>query len=119
MHLLGRIFLDTDEGVLLAAQRVRLLEAIERLGSIQGAAKELGLSYKSAWDAVNAMNKLCDRPLVLREVGGRRGRGSCIPTPTSRSPRATSGGTPCTTSPWARSMPRSPWRCPAARRSWR
>ncbi|OJZ19432.1 MAG: molybdenum-dependent transcriptional regulator [Thiobacillus sp. 65-29] len=76
MHLVGRIHLDTDEGVLLAGQRVRLLEAIERHGSIQKAAKEVDLSYKSAWEAVNAMNNLCDPPLVQREVGGRRGGGS-------------------------------------------
>jgi molybdate transport system regulatory protein len=76
MHLVGRIYLDTDEGTLLAGQRVRLLEAIERHGSIQKAAKELNLSYKAAWDAVNSMNNLCDQPLVLREVGGRRGGGS-------------------------------------------
>lgn len=78
MHLVGRISLDTDEGVLLAGQRVRLLEAIERHGSIQKAAQELGMSYRSAWDAVNAMNNLCDSPLVLREVGGSRGGGSQI-----------------------------------------
>lgn len=76
MHLVGRIYLDTDDGVLLAGQRVHLLEAIDRHGSIQKAAKELGLSYKTAWDAVNSMNNLCDQPLVLREVGGRRGGGS-------------------------------------------
>ncbi|MDD3529147.1 MAG: LysR family transcriptional regulator, partial [Gallionellaceae bacterium] len=76
MHLVGRIYLDTDEGTLLAGQRVRLLEVIERLGSIQKAARELNLSYKAAWDAVNSMNNLCDQPLVLREVGGRRGGGS-------------------------------------------
>lgn len=76
MHLLGRISLDTDDGVLLAGQRVNLLEAIDQHGSIQKAAKEIGLSYKSAWDAVNAMNNLSDHPLVLREVGGRRGGGS-------------------------------------------
>jgi len=76
MHLVGRIYLDTDDGVLLAGQRVRLLEEIDRHGSIQKAGKELGLSYKTAWDAVNSMNNLCDQPLVLREVGGRRGGGS-------------------------------------------
>lgn len=76
MHLVGRIYLDTEDGVLLAGQRVRLMEAIDAHGSIQKAAKELGLSYKAAWDAVNAMNNLSDQPLVLREVGGRRGGGS-------------------------------------------
>ena len=76
LHLVGRIHLDTDEGALLMGQRVQLLEAIDRHGSIQKAAKELGLSYKAAWDAVNSMNNLCDKPLVRREVGGRRGGGS-------------------------------------------
>jgi len=76
MHLVGRILLDTDEGSLLAEKRVQLLEAIEQSGTIQKAATQLGLSYKGAWDAVNAMNNLCDQPLVERQVGGRRGGGS-------------------------------------------
>jgi molybdate transport system regulatory protein len=76
MQLVGRILLDTDEGSLLAEKRVILLEAIARHGTIQKAAQEMGLSYKGAWDAVNAMNNLCDEPLVIREVGGRRGGGS-------------------------------------------
>lgn len=76
MHLVGRILLDTDEGSLLAEKRVQLLEAIEQGGTIQKAATQLGLSYKGAWDAVNAMNNLCDQPLVERQVGGRRGGGS-------------------------------------------
>jgi molybdate transport system regulatory protein len=78
MHLVGHISLDTDEGMLLADKRVRLLEAIERHGSIQKAAKEIGLSYKAAWDAVNAMNNLYDQALVQRDVGGRRGGGSSV-----------------------------------------
>jgi molybdate transport system regulatory protein len=76
MQLVGRILLDTDEGSLLAEKRVKLLEAIAQHGTIQKAAQEMGLSYKGAWDAVNAMNNLCDEPLVIREVGGRRGGGS-------------------------------------------
>ena len=72
MQLVGRIYLDTDEGVLLAGQRVRLMEAIDKHGSIQKAAKELGLSYKAAWDAVNSMNNLCDQPLVMRYIFERR-----------------------------------------------
>jgi molybdate transport system regulatory protein len=60
----------------LANRRIALLEAIERCGSITAAAKAVGLSYKGAWDAVDAMNNLADRPLVSAAVGGARGGGS-------------------------------------------
>ncbi|WP_221795012.1 TOBE domain-containing protein [Oceanobacter mangrovi] len=78
MHLVGRILLDTDEGSLLADKRVRLLEAVAEHGTLQQAAKVVGLSYKAAWDAINSMNNLSDQPLVQREVGGRRGGGSAL-----------------------------------------
>jgi molybdate transport system regulatory protein len=54
-------------------ERIRLLEAIARLGSISAAAKAAGLSYKGAWDAVQALNNLSGRPLVLAQPGGRSG----------------------------------------------
>jgi molybdate transport repressor ModE-like protein len=34
------------------------LESVDRLGSITRAAKDVGLSYKTAWDAVDAMSNL-------------------------------------------------------------
>jgi molybdate transport system regulatory protein len=57
----------------IGAQRVALLEAIGVHGSISGAAKAVGLSYKGAWDAVQALNNLFDRPLVTTKTGGRHG----------------------------------------------
>ena len=57
----------------VGAERVRLLEAIGRHGSITAAAKEAGLSYKGAWDAVQAMNNLFAHPLVAARPGGRSG----------------------------------------------
>jgi molybdate transport system regulatory protein len=57
----------------IGAQRVALLEAIGKQGSITGAAKVVGLSYKGAWDAVQALNNLFDRPLVTTKAGGRHG----------------------------------------------
>ena len=57
----------------IGAQRVALLQAIGKHGSISGAAKAAGLSYKGAWDAVQALNNLFDRPLVTTQTGGRHG----------------------------------------------
>jgi molybdate transport system regulatory protein len=53
--------------------RIRLLEAIQAHGSITAAAKQVGLSYKGAWDAVQALNNLFARPLVEAQTGGRHG----------------------------------------------
>ena len=57
----------------VGVHRIGLLEAIRREGSINGAAKAQGLSYKGAWDAVQALNNLFQRPLVTTQAGGRQG----------------------------------------------
>ena len=54
-------------------ERIALLEAIGAHGSISGAAKAVGLSYKGAWDAVQALNNLAAAPLVTTRAGGRQG----------------------------------------------
>jgi molybdate transport system regulatory protein len=63
--------------------RVALIEAVAELGSISAAAKRLGLSYKGAWDAVQALNNLFDTPLIEAAPGGKAG-GAAIVTPRGR-----------------------------------
>jgi molybdate transport system regulatory protein len=53
--------------------RLRLLEAIERRGSITAAGEEIGLGYRATWDAVQALNNLFPKPLVRARAGGRSG----------------------------------------------
>ena len=36
------------------------------------------MSYKAAWDAIDAMNNLSEQPLVERSTGGRQGGGTCL-----------------------------------------
>ncbi len=60
--------------------RLKLLAAIGTHGSIAAAAKLVGLSYKGAWDAVQALNNLFERPLVETSAGGRQG-GQALVTP--------------------------------------
>ena len=59
-------------------ERIALLEAIGELGSITAAAKQLGLSYKAAWDAVQALNNLFDAPLINASAGGKSGGAATI-----------------------------------------
>lgn len=56
--------------------RVELLERIHAASSISQAARDMGMSYKAAWDAVEAMNNLADGALVERSAGGRHGGGA-------------------------------------------
>ncbi len=75
-RLRGRLSLDTPGGALVGERRVRLLEAIAEHGSITRAAAAVPLSYKAAWDALEAMNNLSPSPLVERITGGRQGGGT-------------------------------------------
>ena len=72
----GKLLIDTEMGSFLGDKRIRLLEAIGQFGSISQAAKEVPLSYKAAWDAVDDMNNLAPEPLVVRNAGGRHGGGT-------------------------------------------
>jgi len=65
-------------GARMGADRVALLSAIGRTGSISAAAREVGLSYKAAWDGVQAMNNLFAGPLVSAASGGRAGGGATL-----------------------------------------
>lgn len=56
--------------------RVALLEKVAELGSISAAAKATGVSYKGAWEAIEALNNLSDTPVVERLVGGSGGGGT-------------------------------------------
>ncbi|MGC3965452.1 MAG: TOBE domain-containing protein [Rhodocyclaceae bacterium] len=76
--MIGRFGVDLGGGSFLGDTRIRLLEAIELHGSISQAARAVPLSYKAAWEAVDAMNNLADAPLVERAVGGKHGGGTSL-----------------------------------------
>lgn len=78
LQLHASLSLASKAGTLAGAQRIELLEAIGKTGSITSAAKAVGLSYKGAWDAVEAMNNMADAPLVERVAGGRGGGGTLL-----------------------------------------
>lgn len=70
--------LRAADGSRLGEDRARLLAAIDAHGSIAGAARACGLSYKAAWDAVAAMNNLAAAPVVAGHAGGREGGGTAL-----------------------------------------
>ncbi len=76
----GDLHLNSEQGGDITAKRIELLEAIDAQGSISAAARQLGISYRSAWDAVSDMNNLWESPLVAKQPGGAHG-GSTRLTP--------------------------------------
>ncbi len=76
VELGGSLWLRAGQETLGGAARIALLAAIRDTGSITSAAKAVGISYKAAWDAVDAMNNLAGEALVMRSVGGKGGGGT-------------------------------------------
>lgn len=76
MRIEGRLWIAKDESPLAGRGRIELLARIAERGSISQAAKDMGMSYKAAWDAVDAMNNLAGEALVARSTGGKGGGGT-------------------------------------------
>lgn len=60
----------------LGPGKFRLLEAIHQAGSLSGAARQLHISYRRAWDMLDSINRNCCHPLVETAAGGVRGGGA-------------------------------------------
>jgi molybdate transport system regulatory protein len=72
----GSLWFNRSESKFLGGDRISLLEKIDELGSITKAARAVGVSYKTAWDTVNLINNLAEKPLVERLTGGKGGGGT-------------------------------------------
>ena len=72
----GEIWLTDDGANRVLLEQLGLLRAIAEAGSISAAARNLGISYKTAWDRLERLNNLSKLPLVLRAAGGSKGGGS-------------------------------------------
>lgn len=76
MDLELQLSLYSQQQLLVNPRRIRLLEQIQNHGSISQGAKAAGISYKSAWDAIKAMNDLFEQPVITSEAGGKGGGGA-------------------------------------------
>lgn len=75
-ELNGSLWFQKSDRKYLGEDRITLLEKIDELGTIAKAAKAIGISYKSAWDTLNLINNLAEKPLVVRSTGGKGGGGT-------------------------------------------
>ena len=78
MEISSNLTLELFNQPFLLKKRIDLLIAIQKNGSISKAAKEVPMSYKAAWEAIEAMNNLSISPIVERETGGVGGGGTSL-----------------------------------------
>ncbi|SFF24189.1 ModE molybdate transport repressor domain-containing protein [Fontimonas thermophila] len=72
----SQFWLMAGDEALAGPGRIELLRLIQATGSIRQAALAMGMSYRAAWDAVDAMNKRAGAAVVTRLTGGRSGGGA-------------------------------------------
>lgn len=65
-----------DSGVPILTKHINLLKAVEETKSITKAAEYVGISYKNAWDSLDALNNRSDKPLITRAQGNKKNSGS-------------------------------------------
>jgi len=66
-----------DDGM-IGPGKADLLEHVARRGSIAGAGREMGMSYKRAWDLIGTLNAMFEAPLVNSTRGGPGGGGAVL-----------------------------------------
>lgn len=78
MKIRFKIWLEENGGVAFAEGRKMLLESVDRLGSLNAAAKELGMSYRAAWGKIKATEKALGLKLLEVATGGKGGGGAAL-----------------------------------------
>ena len=76
MEIKSKLWIESDGKPVFGRGRRFLLEAIDKHGSINQAAKEINISYRKAWGYIKAMEERLGLKLIERQTGGRNGGGA-------------------------------------------
>jgi molybdate transport system regulatory protein len=69
----AQVTLTKNGSSVIGEREARLLEAVDRVRSIKDAANEAGISYRTAWSAIQQMEQALGRPIVVSRAGGPGG----------------------------------------------
>lgn len=58
--------------------KAELIERIDATGSISAAARAMGMSYRRAWQLVEALNAAYKAPVITTAIGGQKGGGARV-----------------------------------------
>ena len=76
MEIKAKFWIENGGEVVLGGGKTALLLAVDRLGSIQRAADEIGMSYRHAWGAIRRIEKRAGFKIVDTKLGGKEGGGA-------------------------------------------
>jgi molybdate transport system regulatory protein len=78
LKIKSKIWLESNDGILLSEGRVQLLKKIEEMGSLSKASKALNISYQKAWRLIDEASKNANQPLLETKIGGAKGGGTLL-----------------------------------------
>lgn len=70
--------IDFPEKSRLGRGKIQLLEHIRSTGSISAAGRAMDMSYRRAWQLVDALNAMFSEPSVISQRGGKQGGGAVV-----------------------------------------
>ena len=78
MEIKSKLWIEVGGKPVFGRGRRFLLEAIDKYGSINQAAREINISYRKAWGYIKAMEERLGIKLIERQTGGRNGGGALL-----------------------------------------
>ena len=75
-----KVWFEIDGEALIGNGRERLLTAIAENGSLNAAAKELGIPYRKVWAQVQEMERIAPFPLFISRTAGNAGGSTQLTT---------------------------------------
>ena len=76
MKIKAKFWIEKDGEVVLGSGKTSLLLAVDRLGSIQRAAEEFGMSYRHAWGVIRKIEHRVGFKIIKTKLGGKDGGGA-------------------------------------------
>ena len=76
MEIKAKFWIENNGEVVLGGGKTALLLAVDRFGSIQRAADELGMSYRHAWGVIKKIEQRAGIKIVDTKLGGKDGGGA-------------------------------------------
>jgi molybdate transport system regulatory protein len=78
MEVRSKIWLEVNGETVFGSGRRALLEGIDKLGSINKAARAENISFRKALSYIQSMEKRLNMKLVDRKAGGKNGGGAVL-----------------------------------------
>ncbi len=64
------LWIESEKGMILGPGRSKLIEYIGKFGSLQNAAKKMGISYRAAWGRIKKTEEVLGYKLLEKTPGG-------------------------------------------------